>query len=185
MKKIPQAVGCKLRSLAAEFGEDVLIAELKKIKSENVSVGRPSDLILNTAVLWAHVEFLKLNRVEAKKGKLEIACEMLAGYLDRYTAGARGKSKTTLLNIYKRAPKDALHEPLIGVVMKDAYVALLQNLGDQPNKIPIPYLVQGTKTGWKFPIVDQYQFGDNIEVIGSNGPTYSAAFSMLVVPKNN
>jgi hypothetical protein len=183
MKKISEKDGLTLRMLADEYGAEFLISELKKFRGQGG--GRPSDLVLNTAILWAHIEFFRLHRVVAKTKKLESACALLAGYLNRYTAGARRKSETTLLNIYKRAPKAAITEPLVGLVMKDAFAALLHNLRGGPHKVPIPYLIQGTKSGWKFPVVDRSQFGDNIEIIGSNGPNYSAAFSMIVTPKNN
>jgi hypothetical protein len=183
MKKISEQHLVDLRRLAELYGAEALIAELKVFDPGRDS-GRPADLVLNTGIIWAHVEFLKLHRVTTKKKRLEGACALLAEYLNRYTTGARVKSEVTLKNIYKGAQKKANEEPLIGMVMKDAYRALLQYLGGAPQKIPIPYLVQGSKAGWEFPIVDLDQIGDYYELIGSEGPSYFAAFSAIVTPKN-
>ena len=183
MKKLSEQDALTLAGLVDRNGVDAVTAELKRSKRKKA--GRPSDLILNTAILWAHIEFLKLHRVIGKKRKLESACELLADYLDRYTVGGRSKSEVTLKNIYKSARNAAAGEPLIEIVMHDAYAVLLENLGTEPKKIPIPYLIEGVSAGLKFPTVDRHQFGDNMEIVGCNGPKYSAAFSMIVTPKNN
>jgi hypothetical protein len=183
MKKLSEQDALTLADLANRNGFGAIASELKRLEGATRSAGRPADLILNTAILWAHIEFLKLHRVAGKKQKLKLACELLAGYLDRFTVGARSKSATTLMNIYKRAPKEARAEPMIAAVMNDAFRVLSRHLKRSPQKIPIPYLIEGKVAGWKFPTIDPNQYGDDCDAIGSRGLTYEAVFSLVVTPK--
>jgi hypothetical protein len=185
VKKMSEQHVLDLEQLAGLYGTAVLISELKRIRSAKSSRRRrPADLVLNIGIIWAHIEFLKLHRVTKKKKKLEDACALLEGYIDRFTVGARKKSASTLENIYKSARKKAHEEPMIAAVMNDAYRVLSRHLEHAPQKIPIPYLIEGAVDGWKFPTIDPNQFGDDCDVIGSRGPSYEAAFSVIVTPKN-
>jgi hypothetical protein len=183
MKKISDQHLLDLRHLVDLYGEDALISELKTIGSAK-SAGRPADLVLNIGIVWAHIEFLKLHRVKVKKKKLESACALLAGYLDRYTAAARTKSEVTLQNLYKRAPKAALVQPLVGLVMKDTYAVLLNELADAPHKVPIPYLIEGAVDGWKYPMFDTHQLDGCAEMFVHEAADYTAGLTWIVTPKN-
>lgn len=184
MKKLTEKHERELQELADLYGADTLIAELKGTVAAK-SAGRPADLVLNIGIVWGHVEFLKLHRVESKKKKLEAACALLAGYLDRFTGGARSRSEVTLKNLYKRAPKAAIGQPLVAAVMKDTYAALVRELADAPQKVPIPYLIEGTAAGWKFPIFDTHQFRDNADFIVHDASDYKAGLTWIVTPRNN
>jgi hypothetical protein len=191
MKKISEQHVLDLEQLADLYDTDVLISELKRIGSAKLKrIGsvklkrRPADLVLNIGIIWAHIEFLIVHRATKKKKRLEEACALLEGYINRFTVGAMGKKAKTLENIYKRARKEARTEPMIAAVMNDAYRVLSRHLEHAPQKIPIPYLIEGAADGWKFPTIDPNQFGDDCDAIGSKGPSYGAVFSLIVTPKN-
>ena len=51
------------------------------------------------------------------------------------------------------------------------------------NGLPKSAKKTSQKSTLKFPMLDRFKFGDNIEVIGTEGPHYSAGFSVIVTPK--
>lgn len=183
MNKLSEQHALELQALAGLYGTDTLIAALKGITAAK-SPGRPADLVLNIGIIWGHIKFLRLHRVDSKKQKLEAACGLLEGYLDRFTAGARTKSQATLKNLYKRAPKLAAAQPLVGLVMKDTYAALVGELAKAPQKVPIPYLIEGTVDGWKYPIFDIEQLDGDADVIVHSAPDYKAGLTWIVTPRN-
>jgi translation initiation factor 2B subunit (eIF-2B alpha/beta/delta family) len=182
MKKLSDEDDAALADLVERNGVDRVALYLKHLKGSNA--GRPSDFFLNDAIIWAHIEFLKLHRVVAKKKKLESACELLAEYLDRFTHDARPKSSATLENIYKRAKKHADKVRWMAAVMSDVYRVLERHLEHKPQKVPVPYLIEGKGAGQKYPTLDTYELHEGCEVIGSKSADYAAAFSMIVTPKN-
>jgi hypothetical protein len=184
MKKLTEKHEQELRDIVELYGADEVMSEIKRIAATKAG-GRPADLVLNIGIIWGHIEFLKLHRVNSKTKKLEAACALLANYLDRYTATARGKSEVTLKNLYKRAPKAADKQPLVALVMRDTYAVLVRELARSPQKVPIPYLIEGTSAGWKFPIFDTDQCGDSADVIVHDAADYKAGLTWIVTPRNN
>jgi hypothetical protein len=88
------------------------------------------------------------------------------------------------VNLYKRAPSAAAKQPLVGLAMKDTYEALVHELADAPHKVPIPYLIEGTIEGWKYPTFDLDPLVGSADVIGHAASDYKAALTWIVTPRN-
>jgi hypothetical protein len=183
MKKISDQDAQTLIDLVERYGKETLIPWLEALGAKGS--GRPADLVLNTGIIWGHLEYLKLRRVVQTRKRLDGACAMLENYLERYTHGSRLKIASTLKKIYRSAPKAAISEPLVGLVMQHTLEVLEGELAGFPHKIPIPYLIEGVSGGWKYPTFDTHQFQDNAEAIVHAADDYKACLTFIVTPINN
>jgi hypothetical protein len=184
-EKARQLLAKRGRALIEKYGAAALKNEIGGLVEPKIG-GRPKDpRIFNEAIIAGHVEFLKLHRVGTKTKKVDSACAELESTLKRSTAAARQRTSGTLKKLYKTVRTRSKSDPLTASVMDTTYAQLVRELANHPNKIGIPYLVEGTAHGEKFPIFDLETLGcTDIAPIICVGNGFRACVTVIATLKN-
>jgi hypothetical protein len=179
MSKLSNDDARTLQKLIEKYG----LEEIARVeKPDRNKGGRPTDpRRFNEPIIAGHVEFLKLHRVSVKTKKVDAACAELAAILKRYTPVARGRKAGTIRKIYNTVRKAARKDALTLSVMNSTYAVLASELADHPDKVGIPYLVEGSANGEKFPIVDTLGC-INVAPIVHDGDGFRACLTIIATP---
>jgi hypothetical protein len=94
-----------LDGLLEKYDREIIISALSKNDDNKGTRGRRKNAEQNSAVVWAHLQFLQKHRVQQPKKKLQCACDILEEDLDRYLAGRRRQGAPAFRKMHFAAQK--------------------------------------------------------------------------------
>ncbi len=172
-----------LDALLEKYDRDMIISALSNDDSGSVR-GRRKNAEQNSAVVWAHLQFLQKHRVRQPKKKLQVACDMLEENLSRHLAGRRKQGSSAFRKMHFAAQKRAREDSEFSLFMT-GLLNQLEGLAVSQDVILLPFLGEGTSEGQRTPLFDTHsikQGGPMVQFGVWDDPRFSPVVTLVLDP---
>jgi hypothetical protein len=173
-----------LDGLLEKYDRDIIISALSKNDDNKGIRGRRKNAEQNSAVVWAHLQFLQKHRVQQPKKKLQCACDILEKNLDRYLAGRRKQGAPAFRKMHFAAQKRGRESSEFFLFMT-GLLNQLEGLAISPDVILLPFLGEGTSRGLKTPLFDTHSIKQGAPMVQFgvwDDPRFSPVVTLVLDP---
>ena len=172
-----------LDALLEKYDRDIIILALSK-NVDRPARGRRKDAEQNSAVVWAHLQFLQKHRVQQPKKKLQVDCDILEENLNRHLAGRRKQGASAFRKMHFVAQKHGRESSDFFLFMT-GLLNQLEGLAVSPDVVLLPFLGEGTSGGLRTPLFDMHSIkrsGPLFQVGLWDDPRFSPVVTLVLDP---